>query len=75
MRTSDSCLIIVIVFFGLLTWSILQDEKRQRDRRQVGALAPGGLERRKPRDRRSHLPFGYLAWGLRSQWSKMMKWF
>jgi hypothetical protein len=68
MGTNDYILLVVACFFGLVTYSIRQDEKRKAERRKQ--VLPHPIERRK-QERRRRSPSGYLAWVLRSQWSKL----
>jgi len=63
-------LFVVIGFFGLLAYSIHQDEKRKADRRH--ADLPTTPERRRQDRRQESLP-AYLAWAWRSLWSKPSK--
>jgi hypothetical protein len=67
MRINDYILLLVVCFFGILMYSIHKDECRKTDRRQQDLPHP--IERRR-KDRRRKRPSAYLAWALRSLWSK-----
>jgi hypothetical protein len=68
MGINDCIILVVVGFFGLVLYSIHKDEQRRADRRQQDLPHP--IERRR-RDRRRKSPYAYLAWALRSQWSKL----
>jgi hypothetical protein len=70
MGTNDYILFVVIGFFGLVLHSIHKDEKRRLEQRQQRLSHP--MERRKW-DRRGTSIHSYLAWVIRSQWSKLTK--
>jgi len=67
---NDCIILVVIVFFGLVIHSILKDEKRKSARRQQQLANP--IERRLE-DRRRKSIVSYLAWAIRSRWSKFTK--
>jgi hypothetical protein len=70
MGTSVYITIVVVGFLVLVSYSILDVEKRKSERRQY--VLPYPIERRKlDRGRRSI--YSYLAWALRSQGSKLIK--
>ena len=71
MGTADYCLVIVVLFFGLVAWSLLQEDQRKRDRRQVDLPPPGGIERRVNRDRRSRSWVRGALWALRTRWARL----
>jgi hypothetical protein len=68
MGTNDFILLVVIGFFGLVMYSIHNDEQRKADRRRQDLPHP--VERRS-QERRQRGPYAYLVWGLRAQWSKL----
>ncbi len=70
MGTNDYIIFVVIGFFGLVLHSIHKEEKRRLDQRQQSLPQP--IERRN-QDRRRRNMHSYLAWVLRSQWSKLTK--
>ncbi len=59
----------MVAFFGLLLYAIHRDEQRKAERRQQDLPHP--VEQRRQDRRRKGLP-GYLAWGARSLWSKLI---
>jgi hypothetical protein len=75
MGTADYCLIVVALFFGLLAFSIMREEKRRRDRRKGGHFHPGGIDHRNLAERRASSWAAYLSWAMRSPFSRMKHWF
>jgi hypothetical protein len=63
--------LIIIVFFGLAIYSIRREERRKADRRQQ-ELPTLPIEQRQ-RDRRNKSVFSYLAWVMRSLWSRFAR--
>lgn len=70
MGTSNYIILLILVFFGYVFYSIHLDEKRKLDRRQK--RLPHGAERRKY-DRRKANIYSYAAWVIRSQKFKFHK--
>lgn len=70
MGTSDYIILIIICFFTFVLYSVYKDEQRKSDRRQQSIPHP--VERRQ-QDRREKGLYAYLAWVLRTQWSKLTK--
>lgn len=62
---------IIIVFFGLAIYSIRREERRKADRRQPD-LSTLPIEQRK-QDRRKKGVFSYIAWVMRSLWSRFTR--
>jgi hypothetical protein len=67
---NDCLILVVIVFFGLVIYSINRDEKRKSTRRQQQLPCP--VERR-TQERRKDSMASHLAWSIRNQWSKLIK--
>jgi hypothetical protein len=67
---NDCLILVVIVFFGLVIYSINRDEKRKSPRRQQ--QLPCSVERRH-QERRKNSMASHLAWSIRNQWSKLIK--
>lgn len=68
MSTSTACILVIIIFFALLFYSVHLEEKRIAERRRLDLPHP---EERRERDRRlgqSHL--ANLQWAIRGRWSK-----
>ena len=70
MGINDYIILLVIAFFCLVLYSVQKDEKRKSNLRKKSLPHP--IERRK-RERRSKSMHSYLAWVIRSQWSKLTK--
>ena len=70
MGINDGILLVVIIFFGLLLYSVYREEQRCLDRREQSLPHPG--ERRKD-GRRKQSFAAFLAWAARSLWSKHSK--
>lgn len=71
MGTADYCMLVVLLFFALMAWSLRVEEKRRRERRKTVGPPPGGIERRCGRDRRSESWIAYVTWATRSRWKKL----
>ena len=73
MGTADYCLVLVVIFFALLLWSLRQEEQRRLERRKVDLPPPDGVERRKHPERRGRGWFGSAVWALHRRWSRLFK--
>lgn len=67
---NDCIILVVLAFFGLVIHSILGEEKRKSDRRRQDLSCP---TERRHEDRRQKSLASFLAWALRSRWSKFIK--
>lgn len=68
--TNIYLLLVVLIFFGLLAYSIHKEDKRTTERRKLDI--PPLIERRR-QDRRDHGPWASLGWSLRSLWFRRTK--
>ena len=66
MHTSDYCLVVIVLFFALLLYSVHQEEKRSAERRLSDL--PGMAERRGPERRQPQSQVARLGWAVRTRW-------